>query len=164
MTKVPRPLHHICISVPDIHKGIEFYETVFGYRLFAGPRILSSETDSTGQFLDLFGSNFKELKIAHLSTGGGTGLELFQPVNPEYIQDTARVPYQRSGVSHICVTDPNIDELAEKIVANGGQRISKIWADRLPHEQFKMIYCKDPFGTVIEIHTHSYEYSQAWRP
>jgi hypothetical protein len=37
-----------------------------------------------------------------------------------------------------------------------GKQRSKIW-DIPPSKGYKIAFCEDPFGNVIEIYTHSYE-------
>lgn len=51
----------------------------------------------------------------------------------------------------------------EAIKAHGGKQLSEIWNDREPHSEFKMVYCQDPWGTLVEIHTHDYIWVQGWR-
>ena len=157
------PLNHIGISVGDIDAAIDFYTQVFGFRLFTGPILLDAATNRSGQLNNLFGPEFKQLKIAHLSTGNGPGLEIFQPIDPPFEPAADPVPYRRAGTTHICVTDPDIEALCAAIEAKGGKQLSKIWNDREPHEQFKMVYCQDPWGTLVEIHTHDYLWVQGWR-
>ena len=56
-----------------------------------------------------------------------------------------------------------IDALCAKIVESGGELISKLWIERGTAEEHRMCYCRDPFGDVIEIYTHSYELMQGHR-
>lgn len=160
---VPRPLHHIGIGVADIDAAITWYADVLGYRVFTGPVELSLENDHSGQLRNLFGSKFRKLKIAHLSTGGGCGLELFQAIDPPHERREVDVEYWKNNIFHFCVTDPDIEGLVQRIVANGGKQLSEIWDDRPPGNTYRMVYCQDPWGTLIEIHTHSYEIVQGWR-
>ncbi len=54
--------------------------------------------------------------------------------------------------------DPNVEELAEKIVAAGGKRRMKAPRYYYPGEKpYRMIYMEDPFGNILEIYSHSYE-------
>jgi catechol 2,3-dioxygenase-like lactoylglutathione lyase family enzyme len=159
----PRPLHHIGICVPDITAAVAWYAEVLGYRVFTGPLVLDVEKDRRGQLRNLFGPKFRKLKIAHLSTGGGCGLELFEPIDPPFEKPASDVEYWRGGPFHFCVTDPDIEGLVARITASGGRQLSEIWDDRPPTGTMKMVYCQDPFGTLIEIHTHSYEIVQGWR-
>jgi len=158
----PRPLHHIGITVSDIEAAIKWYADVLGYRVFTGPVLLELETDTRGQVKDVLGPRFRKLKIAHLSTGTGAGIELFEPVDPTFERREEDVEFWKGGPFHFCVTDPDIEGLVARIVATGGRQLSKIWDDR-PPSNMRMVYCQDPFGTGIEIHTHSYEIVQGWR-
>ncbi len=158
----PRPLHHVAIGVGDIEAAIDWYRDVLGYRVFTGPVELSLEADVRGQVRDVLGPRFRRLKIAHLSTGGGCGLELFQPIDPPFERRAEDVEFWKSGTFHFCVTDPDIEGLVARIVETGGRQLSKVWDDRPPHD-LRMAYCQDPWGTLIEIHTHPYEIVQGWR-
>lgn len=159
----PRPLHHIAIGVSDIDAAIKWYEEVLGYRVFTGPVELTLEGERAAQLSDVLGPRFRRLRIAHLSTGGGVGLELFESIDPPHERRTEDVEFWKSGTFHFCVTDPDIEGLVERIRASGGRQLSRIWDDRPPLGKFRMAYCQDPFGTLIEIHTHSYEIVQGWR-
>ena len=44
----------------------------------------------------------------------------------------------------------------KKISESGGNKRSKIW-DLVPNKGYKIVFCEDPFGNVIEIYTHGYE-------
>jgi catechol 2,3-dioxygenase-like lactoylglutathione lyase family enzyme len=159
----PRPLHHIAVGVSDIDAAIEWYENVLGYRVFTGPVELTVEGDGRGQLRDVLGPKFRRLKIAHLSTGTGVGLELFESIDPPHERRDEAVEFWKSGTFHFCVTDPDIEGLVKRIVDHGGKQLTQIWDDRPPGNTFRMVYCQDPFGTLIEVHTHSYEIVQGWR-
>ena len=158
----PLPLHHIGVCVSDIEAAVKWYSQVFGYRVFTGPVLLDIDNDPRGQLRDVLGPKFRKLKIAHLSTGGGCGLELFEPIDPPFERPEEDVEFWRAGPFHFCVMDPDIEGLIARIAATGGRQLSKIWDDR-PPSNMRMAYCQDPFGTLIEIHTHSYEIVQGWR-
>jgi catechol 2,3-dioxygenase-like lactoylglutathione lyase family enzyme len=66
--------------------------------------------------------------------------------------------YWKTGVFHFCVQDPNVEELAERIVAEGGKKRMDKPRYYFPGEKpYRMIYMEDPFGNIIEIYSHSYE-------
>ena len=44
----------------------------------------------------------------------------------------------------------------QKISKSGGKQRNKIW-DLVPNKGYRIVFCEDPFGNVIEIYTHSYE-------
>ncbi len=94
--------------------------------------------------------------IAHMVTGDGTGLELFQYTDPPHERREDTMEYWKNGFFHIAITHPNVDEMVEKIVGEGGKRRSKIW-DLFPGEDIRLCYCEDPFGNVLEIISTRYE-------
>jgi len=65
--------------------------------------------------------------------------------------------YWKSGFFHICVTDPDIEGLAGRIASSGGRQRSKIWQTDPSTNEYRLCYCEDPFGNIIEIYTHNYE-------
>lgn len=153
----PRSFSHIGISVTNLEKAVEFYTNVMGWYLIMPPTVVVEEKDTAiGQMcIDVFGEGFGSFKIAHISTGDKIGIELFEfPQNKENKAEFR--PYQ-TGVFHFCVQDPNIQELADNIVKHGGKQRMPI-REYYPNEKpYKMVYCEDPFGNIIEIYTHSYE-------
>jgi len=58
---------------------------------------------------------------------------------------------------HICVTDPNIEQLADRIASSGGRQRSKVSRINSTTNEYRLCYCEDPFGNIIEIYTHNYE-------
>jgi catechol 2,3-dioxygenase-like lactoylglutathione lyase family enzyme len=159
----PRAFNHIAVGVPDIDAAIEWYQEVMGFKLFEGPIDLDGKVDPRGQLRDVLGPELRKVRVAHLATANGVGLELFQSIDPPHERREHPIEFWKSGVWHFCVTDPDVDGLTAKIVASGGKQLSKVWQDRLPHADYKMVYCQDPFGTLIEVYSHGYELFRAWR-
>ena len=104
---------------------------------------------------DVFGEDWEEFEIAHMSTSDGIGIELFSFPNGNK-SAPAFNPFN-TGLFHFCVQDPNIEKLTEKIVACGGKQRMPIRAYYPNDKPYKMVYVEDPFGIVFEIYTHSYE-------
>ncbi|MGL5721102.1 MAG: lactoylglutathione lyase family protein [Brevinema sp.] len=153
----PKSFSHIGISVPNLQEAVDFYHKVMGWYIIMPPtEVLEEQDTAIGKMcIDVFGTGWKRFEIAHLSTGDGIGIELFAfPQNTKERPEFA--PY-KTGVFHFCVKDPNIEELAKKIVEAGGKQRMPI-REYYPNEKpYKMVYCEDPFGNIIEIYTHSYE-------
>jgi hypothetical protein len=63
--------------------------------------------------------------------------------------------YQKLGFFHICITDPNIKQLCQRIIDNGGKRCSEFW-DPVKGKEYGLVYYKDLCGNIIEIFTHSF--------
>jgi catechol 2,3-dioxygenase-like lactoylglutathione lyase family enzyme len=157
MNTVPRAFAHVGISVPDLEAAISWYEQVLGFRPIAPPReIVISDGGHVAELCtDMMGDELKHMKMAHLTTANGAALEMFEPIDPPYI---AREGFEfwRGGPFHICVVDPDVDGLIATIEATGGRRRSGTWP-LIEGRPYLAAYAEDPFGTVIEIYSHSHE-------
>nr|WP_139281712.1 lactoylglutathione lyase family protein [Vibrio aerogenes] len=153
----PKTFSHIGISVPDLDAAVKFYTKVLGWYLIMPATEITEDNSAIGEMCsDVFGVNWRKFRIAHLSTGDRIGIELFEFNNQQ--QPENNFEYWKTGVFHFSVQDPNLEELAEKIVAAGGKKRMKAPRYYYPGEKpYRMIYMEDPFGNIIEIYSHSYE-------
>ncbi|WP_226647307.1 lactoylglutathione lyase family protein [Mesobacillus subterraneus] len=157
----PRSFSHIGLSVPNIEEAVDFYTEVLGWYVIMEPSDVIEDDSPIGQMCtDVFGEGWGQFKIAHLATSDKVGIELFEFPSNEAPENNFE--YWKTGIFHFCVQDPDIEGLVEKIIAHGGKQRMPI-REYYPNEKpYKMVYCEDPFGNLIEIYTHSYEltYSQ----
>ncbi|MGN7472353.1 lactoylglutathione lyase family protein [Brevibacillus sp. SAFN-007a] len=157
----PRSFSHIGLSVPDVQKAVAFYTEVLGWYVIMEPSEIREDDSPIGQMCtDVFGRGWGKLKIAHLATSDKVGIEIFEFSANETPENNFE--FWKTGIFHFCVQDPDIEGLVEKVVAHGGKQRMPI-REYYPNEKpYKMVYCEDPFGNVLEIYTHSYEltYSQ----
>lgn len=156
----PRAIAHVGITVPDIDAAIAWYEDVLGFRPISPPGEVDLTDGSHFAQLctDVFGADTdqKTLRLAHIATANGVALELFEYVDPPTEIPEDNFIYRRAGINHFCVIDPDVAGLARRIKETGGKQRSKLWQlfDGQPYE---LCYCEDPFGTIIEIYSHSHE-------
>jgi hypothetical protein len=94
--------------------------------------------------------------MAWLSSANQIGFEIIEYIESKAERRLDNFEYWKSGFIHICITDPNIEELYKSITESGGKQRSKIW-EIVPDKGYKIAFCEDPFGNVIEIYDHSYE-------
>jgi len=153
----PKTINHIAISVPDLEKGMKWYQEVMGFTVVRGPAELNTADKAVGNVLrNIFGSKFKRLKIVWMSSGNNVGFEIFQFVNPKQETKNQRIKYWAGGIIHVAITERNIGELTKKIVETGGRQLSDI-CELNPEKHHKLVFCTDPFGNIIEIYSHSFE-------
>ncbi|MBB1372339.1 lactoylglutathione lyase family protein [Pseudoalteromonas sp. SR45-4] len=157
----PRSFSHIGISVPNVEKAVEFYTQVMGwYTIMAPTEILEDKSPIGEMCTEVFGEKWEKFKIAHLSTGDRIGVEIFEFKNQENPKDNPKdnFEYWKTGIFHFCVQDPDVEGLAERIVAAGGKKRMAEPRYYYPGEKpYRMIYMEDPFGNILEIYSHSYE-------
>jgi catechol 2,3-dioxygenase-like lactoylglutathione lyase family enzyme len=160
-TTAPRAVTHIGITVTDIDAAIKWYEDVMGFRLIGEPGEVDLNDGShfAQVCTDIFGadSGTNKLRLAHLSTANGTALELFEYVDPPTEVPENNFVYRQAGINHFCVTDPDVAGLARRIEETGGKQRSKVWS-LFPGQPYEICYCEDPFGTIVEIYSHSHEH------
>lgn len=153
----PKSFSHIGITVPDIKKAVQFYEEVMGWYVIMQPSVIKKEADTAIGIMciDVFGDDWEQFEIAHMSTSDGTGIEMFS--FPHGVKKAPEFKPFNTGLFHFSIQDPNIEALVEKIVSLGGKQRMPI-REYYPNDKpYKMCYVEDPFGIVFEIYTHSYE-------
>lgn len=153
MDDYPRGLAHVGMTVPDIEAAMDWYEDVLGFEPIMGPVEVEHGEEHIGKLCaDVLGE-FDTVSIAHVATGNQVAVELFEfeETGPENDPDPTE-----AGYFHACVIDPNIEELAAEIVDSGGEHHTEIW-NLFPDQPYRMTYCKDPWGNIVEIYTHSHE-------
>lgn len=156
-THLPRLINHIGLTVTDLDRAIAWYREVFGFEVIHGPAESVADGSYYGRLsVDIFGAEFKKLRFVHMDTGNGIGLEIFEFIEPRSEQRPNTFEYWKGGFFHICVTDPHVEALAQKIERHGGKRRSELW-EVYEGSGYYAIYCEDPFGNSIEIFSHNYE-------
>jgi lactoylglutathione lyase family protein len=148
---------HIGVTVPDLEKAVEFYTKALGLYLIMPPTEIKQDESAIGQMCDdVFGAGWGSFRIAHLSTGDGIGIELFQ--FPKTVPEQRPFEFWRQGLFHFCLQDENLEERLAIIIAHGGKQRMKQVRGYYPGEKpYRMIYVEDPFGNVFELYSHSYE-------
>jgi len=146
-------INHVGMTVPDIDAAIDWYGAVMGFRLIF--RRTLEYRPEVPEVREIFGERMKRALQAHLVSANGVGLELFQFLDPPVTPPSDAFAWHVTGIFHLCVTDPNIDGLVTRIVDHGGRQRTKVW-QFLPDRPYKLCYCEDPFGNIIEVFSHSY--------
>jgi predicted enzyme related to lactoylglutathione lyase len=155
MAKSALALNHIGLTVPDIFAAIDWYGELFGTTHIMGPRLLASDGKGSKETSGIFGRRFRRAYQAHLLLANGVGIELFQFIDPAVEMPDENMPYWNRGPFHFALTCADVDELAARIVAaGGGKRIEPI--DFVPGCPWRLCYCEDPWGNVIELMSASY--------
>lgn len=148
--------NHIGINVPDIDAAFAWYRDVIGLYPHLPPGDAANDGSYFGDIVkDIFGERFEEVRMAHLACADGIGIELFQFVTPKTEVPDESFEYWRSGIFHFCLTVDDPTTFAAHIVANGGKQLSQVW-QLFGNKDYAVVYCQDPWGTVIELCNRSY--------
>ena len=149
--------NHVGIGVADVDAAVEWYARVFGLELVLGPFDVRADTGPSGQQAqDVLGPSFRHMRMAHMATGDGVGIELFQLLDPPHERREQPLEFWKSGTFHLCLTAEDLEGVTRRVVENGGRQRSRVWPNRPPDPARRMVYLEDPWGTIIELYSHDY--------
>ncbi len=148
---------HIGITVPDLDRAVEFYSKAFDLYVIMPPTEIRHDDSAIGQMCDdVFGQGWGSFRIAHLATGDGIGIELFE--FPTTKPEPNAFEYWRPGLFHFCLQDENLEARVKRIEELGGKQRMRMVRHYYPGQKpYRMVYCEDPFGNIVELYSHSYE-------
>lgn len=110
MQTTPRTFSHIGLSVPDLDAAVRFYAEVLGLYVLMPPSEIVEDDSAIGQMCtDVFGPGWGRLRIAHLATGDGIGVELFEFEGHHPPEDN--FAFRRHGTFHFAIQDPDLEGL-----------------------------------------------------
>jgi len=142
------------MTVPHLESAIDWYTEVFGMPLLAGPIECDLSTRGAERRRQIFGPTWGRMRIAHLGSSNGAGIELFEFIEPAVIVPEQNFPFATVGLHHVALTVPDFEETLQRLLARGGrQRCS-------PSEIFAGVlvcYCEDPWGNVLEVTNIEYD-------
>ncbi|WP_225858296.1 VOC family protein [Rhodococcus wratislaviensis] len=146
-------MNHVGVTVSDLEKAIDWYVNVFGLELMDGPIDASLATVGASRRQEVFGPNWTGMRLAHLMTANGTGLELFEFVGPPVESLEDNFTYWRVGPHHIALTVADFDAALQRLLDAGGTQRTGV------HDVFGgayVCYCSDPWGNTVELVSKSY--------
>jgi catechol 2,3-dioxygenase-like lactoylglutathione lyase family enzyme len=144
---------HVGLAVPDLNAAAAWYCDVLGFEpLRPAASVRAGEGHAGTVAADVLGPGFRSFRQAHLTGANGVAIELFEFEGAE----------SRRGLFHFCVVVPDVPRTAERIARSGGRRSSRVW-EIFQGDPYLTCYCEDPFGTIIELYSHSHERTHANR-
>ncbi|HEX4166871.1 MAG TPA: VOC family protein [Bryobacteraceae bacterium] len=156
----PRAITPIGVTVVNTEKAIQWYQEILDFQSLVGALNLVADDSHFGQLaIDIWGSGFGGGRLSQLTGANGVCLELFEFSKPATAVREKNFEYWKTGIYHFAIVDPAIEDLARRITEAGGKCRTRIWTF-YPGKPYKIAYCEDPFGNIIEIYSHSTE--QIW--
>lgn len=153
----PPAFAHIGITVPSLDAAVAWYRDVLGLDPIVDSVQVEAGKGHAGRVAaDVFGREFRRFRQAHLMTANGVALELFEFADPSMEDSAGALRHRSTGCFHFCLTDRDIERTVERIARAGGRVRSRIW-ETAPGSGFRLCYCEDPFGNIVELYSHSHE-------
>ena len=96
--------------------------------------VVEDDTDIGVMCTDVFGPEWKKLRIAHLATADRVGFELFE-FDGNYAPEN-NIDFRQNGTFHFCVQDPDVRRSGRKqlwqLAVSNGCRSDSIIPERSP--------------------------------
>jgi glyoxylase I family protein len=135
--------HHFGIVVPDLEKASLFYQQALGFEELYRFDWKAEHSPLVERVIDIKSS------AAHvvMLEGAGCHLELFEYSAPEPRGDPKSQRASDTGIAHLAFSFDDIDAAWQRFKDAGGVMHGK--PVRLGRTM--AIYCRDPFGNIIEL-------------
>lgn len=135
-------LHHAGLVVPDLDAAIAFYEAALGMA-----QVFRGEWSAPNPVFDsILGMKGTAARSCLMSAASGY-LELFEFSAPDEGAPDAALPPSALGLRHICFQVDSPEIAAGLVRAAGGSDQGQLV--ELPGGA-SAVYCRDPFGNIIE--------------
>ena len=139
-----RGIHHVGLVVDDLDAAVEFYRALLDmveierdhWRAPAPPE---------DQAVGLIGSSADGVMLK----GSNSYLEIWRYDGPEATAPSAAgLGANEPGLRHLAIEVDEVSEALERLIELGGSKMGDPVV--LNDEGAAVVYCRDPFGTIIE--------------
>jgi catechol 2,3-dioxygenase-like lactoylglutathione lyase family enzyme len=147
---------HVAITVPDLDAAVDWYEAALGLRRLPG-RVeadAAAGEQMRSAMAEIYDERCQQARIAFLVDGAAVAIELFEFNRAGDWEQPRDWVYDRAGISHVGLLVADPAATAERIVAHGGRRRTRVMSAG-GEGRWRFCFCEDPFGTVLELQTHS---------
>lgn len=118
----PKITNHIAVSVPSLDEAVKWYREVLGFTTVKQTEEFVVDDSLIGMAVkDIHGPRLMKMRMAWLSSANQIGFEIIEYIEPKAERRLDNFEYWKSGFIHICITDPNIEELCKRITESGGK-------------------------------------------
>lgn len=146
-------VNHIGVTVGNLDQAIRFYTTVFDLELLVGAETATTQTAGADRRAEVFGARWGGMRLAHLADGNGTGVELFEFLEPAMVYPEEHFDYWRIGLSHLAFTVDDLEATMAALATAGGTVRTGVHEVR---PGCRICYCADPWGNAVELSTGTY--------
>lgn len=137
--------HHPALVVPDLEKAREFYEEILGFTL-----VEELSWDDPSPVHDQITGLENSAARAYLMKCNNTYLELFQYNSPISDHKRRQPRADEPGIRHLAFEVDDAQVEYERLIKAGGIPMNPPY---IFPEGGSAVYCRDPFGNIIELTT-----------
>lgn len=140
-----RGIHHVGLVVDDLDAATAFYSALLDMEIVERDR-WRSPAPLEDQAVGLTGSSADGIMLR----GSGSYLELWRYAAPAQTgQDPKRLGANERGLRHLAVEVDDVSAALERVIELGGNQMGD--PVRLDDSGAHVVYCRDPFGTILEL-------------
>lgn len=140
-----RGIHHVGLVVDDLDAAVAFYSTLLNMEVVEQDH-WRSPAPLEDQAVGLTGSSADGVMLR----GAGAYLELWHYAAPAQVgQDPEQLGANERGLRHLAVEVDEVTAMLEHVVELGGRCMGD--PVRLDGSGAQVVYCRDPFGTILEL-------------
>lgn len=139
-----RGIHHVGLVLPDLDTGIAFYAALLDMEVVERDH-WRAPAPVEDQAVGLVGSSADGVMLR----GSGSYLELWQYQAPDAVgADPAQRGANERGLRHLAIECDDVEASLARVEELGGTRMG----DPVDlGDGAAVVYCRDPFGTIIEL-------------
>lgn len=139
-----RGIHHAGLVVADLPAAIEFYGALLSMEVVERD-VWNAPAPLEDQAVGLVGSSAEGVMLR----GSNSYLEVWQYSSPDQIGDDPadRGAHER-GLRHLAIEVDDVPAALARVIELGGSKMGDPVV--LSDEGAAAVYCRDPFGTIIE--------------
>lgn len=151
-----KAVHHVGITVPDLDRGIEFYNGVLGLELMDPPSPVFEEPE-LGEKVAVPGANLRQVNMKL----GETIVELLEYTAQETPYERP-VPANAHGAAHLAFRVEDAEAKKAELEAAGVEFLGEVnVVDEGVLAGWRWVYFRDPFGILLELVEIAYRDQEA---
>jgi catechol 2,3-dioxygenase-like lactoylglutathione lyase family enzyme len=152
-------IHHVGITVPDLDRGIAFYNGVLGLEFFDPPSPVFDD-DDLGERVGVPGAALRQVNL----TLGDSIVELLEYTSPAPPYDDEPIRANGRGAAHLAFQVEDVEAKKAELEAAGVEFLSDVnVVDEGVLAGWRWVYFRDPFGIVLELVEIAYRDDEAAR-
>lgn len=140
-----RGIHHAGLVVSDLAAAVDFYSALLTMEVVERDH-WRAPAPAEDQAVGLVGSSADGVMLR----GSGSHLELWQYQAPEQVGESpAARGANELGLRHLAIEVNDVTAALDRVVELGGSRMGD--PVELDTAGAAVVYCRDPFGTILEL-------------